>query len=71
VPAPHPIARRLHDGVMQLVGTALYKVEMCERLAELGRLEEVPPQLAELRAALEDTVVELRAVMSDLKIQAA
>jgi signal transduction histidine kinase len=71
VPAPHPIARRLHDGVMQLLGTALYKVEMCERLTALGRSDEVPPYLAELRSSLEDTVVELRAVMSDLKIPAA
>jgi signal transduction histidine kinase len=71
VPAPHPLARRLHDGVMQLLGTALYKVEMCERLVVLGRSDEVPPYLAELRASLEDTVVELRGVMADLKIQAA
>jgi hypothetical protein len=56
---------------MQLVGTALYKVEMCERLAALGRSDEVPPYLAELRSSLEATVLELRAVMSELKLQAA
>jgi hypothetical protein len=56
---------------MQLLGTALYKVELCERLVVLGRSDEVPPYLAELRVSLEDTVVELRGVMADLKIQAA
>jgi signal transduction histidine kinase len=71
VPAPHPIARRLHDGVLQLLGTALYKVEMCEKLADLGRHDEVPAHLAELRSSLEDTVVELRAIMAELKNQAA
>ena len=65
--APHPLARRIHDGVMQLLGTALMKTEMCERLARLGRQDEVPASLVELRAALEDTVVELRSLMAETR----
>jgi signal transduction histidine kinase len=71
VPAPHPLARRIHDRVMQLVGTAMLKAEMAEQLSLLGRTDEVPATLVELRSALDDTVVELRSIMADLKNQAA
>jgi signal transduction histidine kinase len=63
----HPLARRIHDRVLGLLGTALMKTEMCERLAELGRHDEVAPTLAELRSALEETVLELRSIMAELK----
>ena len=65
--APHPLARRIHDGVMQLLGTALMKTEMCEQLARLGRHDEVPASLAELRTALEDTVAELRVLLVEMR----
>jgi signal transduction histidine kinase len=71
VPAPHPLARRIHDGVLQLVGTAMLKADMAETLIRLGRTDEVPAALVELRTALDDTVIELRSIMSDLKNQAA
>jgi signal transduction histidine kinase len=71
VPAPHPLARRIHDGVLQLVGTAMIKADMAETLMRLGRHDEVPATLIELRSALDDTVVELRSIMADLKNQAA
>jgi signal transduction histidine kinase len=71
VPAPHPLARRIHDGVLQLVGTAMIKADMAESLMRLGRHDEVPAALVELRSALDDTVVELRSIMADLKNQAA
>jgi signal transduction histidine kinase len=65
--APHPLARRIHDGVMQLLGTALMKTEMCEQLARLGRQDEIPDSLVELRSALDDTVVELRLLMVEMR----
>ena len=65
--APHPLARRIHDGLMQLLGTALIKNEMCEQLALRGRQDEVPASLAELRSALEDAVVELRLLMVEMR----
>jgi signal transduction histidine kinase len=65
--APHPLARRIHDGVMQLLGTALVKTEMCETLARLGRQDEIPASLFELRSALEDTVAELRLLMVEVR----
>jgi signal transduction histidine kinase len=65
------LARRIHDGVLQLVGTAMLKADMAESLMRLGRTDEVPAALVELRSALDDTVIELRSIMSDLKNQAA
>jgi signal transduction histidine kinase len=65
--APHPLARRIHDRVLQLLGSALLKTEMCEQLDRLGRGDEIPAQLGELREALEQTVVELRGIMADLR----
>ena len=67
VHAPHPLARRIHDGVMQLLGTALLKTEMCQQLARLGRQDEIPASLTELRCALEDTIVELRLLMIEVR----
>jgi signal transduction histidine kinase len=71
MPAPHPLAVRIHDRVLQLVGAAMMKAEMAETLGHLGRHDEVPATLAELRSALEDTIVELRSIMADLKNEAA
>jgi signal transduction histidine kinase len=67
MPAPHPLARRIHDRVLQLLGTALLKTEMCEQLGQLGREDEILDTLVELRATLEETVGELRAIMADLR----
>jgi signal transduction histidine kinase len=67
VPAPHPLARRIHDRVLQLVGTAMLKAEMAEQLELLGRHDQVPATLVELRSALDEAVVELRAIMAELR----
>ena len=64
---PHPLARRIHDRVLGLLGTALVKTEMCETLGELGRQDEIPGTLVELRSALEESVVELRSIMAELR----
>jgi signal transduction histidine kinase len=71
VPAPHPLARRIHDRVLGLLGTALVKTEMCETLGRLGRQDEIPATLVELRWALEETIVELRTIMSELRTATA
>lgn len=71
MPTPHPLAVRIHDRVLQLVGTAMMKAEMAETLSGLGRHDQVPAVLVELRSALDDTVVELRSIMADLKNSAA
>jgi signal transduction histidine kinase len=67
VPAPHPIARRIHDDVLGLLGTALVKTEMCETLRQLDRQDEIPATLLELRSALEQAIVELRGIMVELR----
>lgn len=67
MPAPHPLARRIHDRVLQLLGTALLKTEMCEQLGRLGREDQMMDTLGELRATLEEAVVELRSIMADLR----
>jgi signal transduction histidine kinase len=65
--APHPLAKRIHDGVLQLVGTAMIKADMAEQLELLGRHDDVPMTLLELRSALDEAVVELRAIMAELR----
>ena len=67
MPEVHPLARRIHDNVLGLIGTALVKTEMCETLSRMGRQAEVPATLAELRSTLEQSVVELRGIMADLR----
>jgi signal transduction histidine kinase len=67
MPTPHPLARRIHDRILQLVGTALVQTEMCETLGRLGRQDEIKGTLIELRATLEQTADELRAIMSELR----
>jgi signal transduction histidine kinase len=63
----HPLATRIHDGVLQMLGSALLKAEMVEQLGYLGRTDEVPAQLTELRTALEQAVFELRGIMAELR----
>ena len=63
----HPLATRIHDGVLQMLGSALLKAEMVEQLGYLGRTDEVPAQLGELRSALEQAVYELRSIMTELR----
>ena len=65
--APHPLAERIHNRVLQLLGSAMLQSEMCEQLVQLGRQEEVPATLGELRDSLEQAVVELRSIMADLR----
>ncbi len=67
MPAAHPLATRIHDRVLQLLGIALFKTEMCEQLGRLGRGGEIEGTLLELRETLEQTVDELRAIMSELR----
>jgi len=64
--APHPIAERIHDRVLQLLGSAMLQSEMAEHLSELGRQDEVQATLADLRSSLDLAVVELRGIMNDL-----
>jgi signal transduction histidine kinase len=65
--AAHPLAQRIHNKVLQLLGSALLQAEMCEQLGQLGRTEEVPAQLTQLRDSLNEAVVELRGIMAELR----
>ena len=71
MPAPHPLARRIHDRVLGLLAAALLKTEMCEQLERLGREDEIVAHLVELRTTLEATVDELRSIMAELRTQTA
>jgi signal transduction histidine kinase len=70
-PVSTALGERIHTGVLQLLGSALLKAEMIEQLSRLGRRDEVPAQLLELRAALEQACVELRHIMADLRTTSA
>ncbi|HEY3060902.1 MAG TPA: histidine kinase [Chloroflexota bacterium] len=64
---PHPLAERIHDRVLQLLGSAMLQSEMAEQLHKLGRYDDVPPTLVELRSSLDQAVVELRGIMAELR----
>jgi signal transduction histidine kinase len=61
------LAARIHNSVLQLLGSALLKAEMAEALSRMGRGDEVPAHLTEMRTALEDAATELRSIMADLR----
>jgi signal transduction histidine kinase len=63
----HPLAHRIHNRVLQLLGSALLQAEMCEQLGKLGRTDEIQGQLGQLRDSLNEAVVELRGVMAELR----
>ncbi len=65
--APHPLAQRIHNGVLQMLGSALLQAEMCEQLGRLGRTDEIPATLGELRESLNGAVAELRSIMTELR----
>ena len=65
--APHPIAERIHDRVLQLLGSAMLQSELAEHLSQQGRQDEVQATLTELRTSLDLAVVELRGIMNDLR----
>jgi hypothetical protein len=65
--AAHPLAQRIHNKVLQLLGSALLQAEMCEQLGQLGRTDEIPGQLGQLRESLNEAVIELRGVMAELR----
>jgi signal transduction histidine kinase len=69
VSQPHPLAELIHDRVLQLLGSAMLQAEMCEQLGELGRTDEIPAQLRQLRDSLNEAVVELRGIMIELRRQ--
>jgi signal transduction histidine kinase len=66
-----PLAQRIHNRTLQLLGSAMLQTEMCEQLIQLGRQDEVPATLTELRSSLEQAVMELRSIMAELRNQAA
>lgn len=68
--APDPLAQRIHNRVLQLMATAMIKVEMAETLERLDRHEEVSTALVDVRSALDQAVIELRAIMAELKAAA-
>jgi signal transduction histidine kinase len=61
------LAARIHNSVLQLLGSALLKAELAEALSRMGRGDEVPAHLNEMRTALEDAATELRSIMADLR----
>lgn len=67
---PHAVGRladRIHDDVLQLLGSAMLKAELCEQLGIIGRASDIPARLQELREVLDLACTSLRDVMVDLR----
>lgn len=61
------LAKLLHDDVLQAFGTCLLKVQLCERLAQLERYDQLRSELPRLQETLNETIDKVRAVVSALR----
>ncbi len=61
------IATLLHDDVLQAFATCLLKAQLCERLAEMERYDQVRKELPLLEDALSDTIDRVRELAVMLK----
>jgi hypothetical protein len=61
------LADRIHDDVLQRLGAAMLKAELCEHLYGAGRGPEIVGPLRDLRGILEHVCLELRGVMAELR----
>ena len=61
------IADRIHDDVLQRLGVAMLKAELCEHLYSAERVPDMAAPLGDLREMLEHVCVELRELMAELR----
>lgn len=61
------IAAALHDDVLQAFATCLLKAQYCERLADLGRYDQLKAELPLLEASLNGAVDSVRDIIVKLK----
>jgi signal transduction histidine kinase len=61
------LADRIHNGVLQHLGAAMLKAELCEHLYAAERIPDMVGPLRNLRETLEQVCLELRGVMAELR----
>lgn len=61
------IAQVLHDDVLQAFATCLLKAQLCERLVQLERYDQVNKELISLQDSLNETIDQVRALTMTLK----
>lgn len=61
------IASDLHDAILQVLGFNLLKVDLCQRLWEMGERERALEELKSLRTSIEDSIRQLREVIFSLR----
>ncbi len=61
------ISRLLHDDILQAFAVCLLKSQYCERLAVLGRHDQVAVELGALQASLNEAIDQVRALSHTLR----
>lgn len=61
------LARELHDGPAQTLTVLSLRLDLCQRLATQGDLEQLEEELAQLAGTLRRSIVDLRQIVSELR----
>ncbi|MCL5958628.1 MAG: histidine kinase [Chloroflexi bacterium] len=61
------IAGYLHDKILQSFATCLLKVQLVERLAQMGRYDQMQNELTQLEDSLDDAIDKMRDLATSLR----
>jgi len=61
------VAREIHDGPAQDLANVVLKAEICERLFDVNRMDELRVELQELKSAVKESLTEIRKIIHNLR----
>lgn len=61
------VAREIHDGPAQDLANVVLKAEICERLFDVNRMNELRVELQELKSAVKESLTEIRKIIHNLR----
>ena len=68
IPHVEPLARQIHDHILQMLGVALLHAELCRRFWGQAKDGQVVADLAGVTAALEEVTAASRELVTDLQL---
>jgi len=61
------VAREIHDGPAQDLANVVLKAEICERLFDVNRMDELRAELQDLKSAVKESLSEIRKIIHNLR----